>query len=155
MSDTNKRFSGNINKYGQKEVNQYLYNLQHAVFFNKKIEKVVSKKIKRYPIYKFEQNNGKLYKKFKYTNLDGFKKHFNINKTNKIVGIMPDYVGASPSKMVLNYNIFTKTFLNYKNDIKNDTSVNFYNDFIRSSSDTRVVYSSGYTTCHSHLKEFF
>jgi hypothetical protein len=92
--------------------------------------------------------------KFKYTNIDGFKKHFGINKTNRIVGYTPDYVGTTPSKIVLNDNVFTKFIINEKELIKNECSKEFYNDLIKSASDTRIVYSTGYTSVHSHLKEF-
>lgn len=118
------------------------------------MERIVSKKIKRYPIYKFVEHNGKLLTKFKYTDLKGFKKHFGINKTNRVIGYTPDYVGSTPSKMVLNDNIFSKFILEKYNELKKSCSNSFINDLLKSLSDTRIVYSTGYTSVHSHLKEF-
>jgi len=154
-SNTKRKYSGNIRKYGMNEVSEFLYNLQNAYNYKNNIEKVLSNKIKRYPIYKTEMFNNKIYTSFKYTNLEGFKTHFNINKTNRIVGYTPDYIGSSPSKIIKNDNLFTKVFLRYKSIIKDNTSSSFYNDIMKSGKDTRIVYSSGYTTCNSHLKEFF
>jgi hypothetical protein len=99
--------------------------------------------------------NGKILTKFKYTNLVEFKNHFNINRTNRVVGYTPDYIGSSPSTVIKNDNIFTKICIKYKDEIKNNCSNSFYNDLIKSSIDTRIVFSSGYTSSHSHLKEFF
>jgi hypothetical protein len=153
-TSSNKKRSKSINKFGANEVTNFLINLQSARFSNKNIEKVVSKKLKRYPIYKLVQNNGQLLTKFKYTNLDGFKKHFGINKTNKIVGYTPDYVGATPSNIVYNDNVFTKFILDKSKEIKTKCSKSFFIDLSKSITDTRVEFSTGYTSVHSHLKEF-
>jgi len=38
--------------------------------------------------------------RFKRVKMKEFTKHFNINKTNRVVGFTPDFVGSSKSKTV-------------------------------------------------------
>jgi hypothetical protein len=118
------------------------------------MNRVKSIKLKRYPIYKTVSIGSQILVKFKYTDNKGFRNHFNINETNRIVGFMPDYIGVNPSKVVLNENFLIKFSLRNQERFRDNYSESFYNQFLQSSSETRVVFSRGYNTSHSHLKEF-
>lgn len=139
---------------GMNQVLNFLSKLQKAKYYKGNIERVTSKKIKRYPIHKTVLNKNKIFQKFKYTNLEGFKSHFGINKTNRIVGYTPDYIGINPSNVIYNNNSFLKFVYNKFDIIEKDFSNTFLKQLKSSSSDTRINYSRGYNTVHSHLKEF-
>lgn len=93
--------------------------------------------------------------RYKRVDLEGFNKHFGLNKTNRIVGYTPDFVGASRSHIVRAKN-YIRDFIaeNFDFICKNNSST-CVNDLISSINSPRVVYSAGYDTCTSHLKEYF
>lgn len=125
------------------------------MYEKKKIDPPRTRRVKSYPIYKFIQHQGKLVKLFKRATLKEFKAHFNINKTNRIVGWTPDYLGSIKSKHVKSFNYFSSILKEVFNDVKPKLSETFIKDLYNSSVTHRAVYSAGYDTVHDHLKEYF
>lgn len=110
---------------------------------------------KFYPIYSLIQHNMNILMRFKRVEVDQFHKHFNINKTNRIVGFTPDFVGASRSTVVRGKNFIAEFISSNYSKITSSVSKSCKTDLIDSINNPRVVYSAGYDTCGAHLKEYF
>jgi len=110
---------------------------------------------KNYPIYSLVRRGYDIVMRYRRVKVEEFYKHLNINVTNRIVGFTPDFVGASRSQIVKARN-YVKEFISDNLDfICNETSESCKNDLISSINSPRVVYSAGYDTCTSHLREYF
>jgi len=93
--------------------------------------------------------------RFKRVKMKEFTKHFNINKTNRVVGFTPDFVGSSKSKTVKAKNFLLEFISCNFNTISDSVSDSCKNDLYDSINSPRIVYSAGFDTCTSHLKEYF
>jgi hypothetical protein len=141
-----------------RQVQDYLLGLNLGTYPKTKtqlIKQPKAKKIKKYPMFKLTNHSGSLISTFKYGKREDWMDHYGINKTNKIVGFLPDYIGFQDSRIIQNDNLLTKFCIDNFSEIKNRTSKTFFDELKKSSIDTRIVYSGGYDTCHSHLREFF
>jgi len=140
---------------GTNEIRQHLLRLNNPRFVNVVKPKLENRRVKSYLIYKFIRKNGVFTKYSKRVKLSEFKRWMNINKTNKVVGWTPDYVGSMPSLVTRAKNYITEAVSKCFTSIVSEVSIDMETDLIRSASNPRVVYSSGYDTVHSHIKEYF
>jgi hypothetical protein len=108
-----------------------------------------------YPIYSLIKRGQDILMRYKRVRVSDFHAHFNINKTNRIVGFTPDFVGASRSKVVKAKNFVSDFIAEHFEDIHKSVSKSCSSDLIQSINQPRVVYSAGYDTCAAHLKEYF
>lgn len=107
-----------------------------------------------YPVYSLVSKGLEILMRYKRVRIQDLYKHFNINKTNRVVGHTPDFVGASRSKVVKAKNYITEFISNNFDEILNSVSKDCSDDLIASINQPRVVYSGGYDTCGAHLKEY-
>lgn len=114
-----------------------------------------NRRVKSYGIYKLMKKGNSFFKVFKRVKLELFKEHYGINKTNRVVGWTPDYVGPTKSRYVKKKNHIPNFIDTNFNEIKNKCSDSFMTSLFRSSSSHRVNYTSGFDTSHAHLKEYF
>lgn len=102
-------------------------------------------------MYRLIKRGSTILKQFKFGSRADWCKHYKIKKTSRIVGITPDYVGFQSSKPLS----FNNYFLTYYRDVISKNKVCLSDEFIgeidKSITDTRIVYSGGYDTCHDHL----
>jgi hypothetical protein len=108
-----------------------------------------------YPIYSLIRRGQDVLMRYRRVKVDEFYKHFNINKTNRVVGFTPDFVGASRSTVVKARNFVTEFISENFDYINESVSSSCSSDLITSINQPRVVYSAGYDTCAAHLKEYF
>jgi len=145
----------NSSKLFNETVKDFLTRLSFARKNEHKLERPKWRRVKSYPCYKLFKNGNKIVKMFKRCKLSEFKTELGINKTNRVIGWTPDYVGASKSKSVKAKNYFYEFINNNFDEIDKVTSDSFTIDLFKSISDHRVVYSAGYDTSWAHLKEIF
>jgi len=127
-----------------------------SYFTDKKARNVAVRPVRKLWIYKTRREKNNIYKYGKSCRLSEFKQYFGINKTNRVVGITPDYVGSRPSKIVRCRNFFTDHFLKRHNYLLSDNFSDVFKQDIRSSiSESRIVLSGGYDSCDEHLKAIF
>jgi len=132
-----------------------LEDIGKGVIKYSRIKKKVIRNRVNYPIYSLVKRGFDVLMRYKRVKVENFNKHLKINKTNRIVGFTPDFVGASRSHIVKSRN-FVKDFISDNFEyICNNTTESCKNDLITSVSEPRVVYSAGYDTCTSHLREYF
>jgi len=110
---------------------------------------------KKYPIYSLIRKGCDITMRYKRVDIKNFYKHFNINKTNRVVGYTPDFVGGSRSNIVTSKNYITEFISSSYNELKSNLSSSCLRDLVSSINSPRVVYSGGNDTCTSHLKEYF
>jgi len=97
--------------------------------------------------------DGRIVKEVKTTNIEGFKKHFGIKTTNRIVGHTPNYVGFRPSRGI-NFNNVILKIVN-KNFYEIKTSFpRIFNNLKESIINFREVFSGSYDSNSGHIKEF-
>lgn len=108
-----------------------------------------------YPIYSLISTNFSILLRYKRVKIAELYKHFNINKTNRIVGFTPDFVGASRSTYVKSRNYITEFISDNFSNIVSKVSRSCKRDLVDSINNPRVVYSAGYDTCSAHLREYF
>jgi hypothetical protein len=146
-------------KSGKKDLNsisKFVTSLRTGRYFKESKFRTTSiRKLKKIPIFKLERVNGVISKKHKFVNLSEWKSHHNLNKTNRVVGFTPDFVGFQPSKLITKKNFFVNYFTAYNNGFSQTYSEEFLDEMGKSISQTRLVYSGGYDTCHQHLAESF
>jgi hypothetical protein len=110
---------------------------------------------KYYPIYSLVRKGTDVIMRYKRVLVTDFYKHFNINRTNRIVGYTPDFVGASRSQIVKAKNYINEFISDEFYNIKSEVTKACFKQLIASINEPRVVYSAGYDTCTAHLKEYF
>lgn len=143
----NSNFGEEVDKLC-KEFNSFTIN------DGKKFEERVSRRVKRFTIHRLVRFRKGIYSMFKNTDLDGFKKHYNINSTNRVVGYTPEYVGPTPSVVVSARNYICEFLSDNFQLIKSKVSSSCFKDLMSSSIESRVTYSAGFTSAYSHLKEY-
>lgn len=142
----NSDFSSNKTKTLQK--------LNYGMWTNTKWIKELNRNIKSFVISKFVYTNNKVLSMTKRVNFKNFKKFYGINKTSRIVGYTPDYIGSSVSKVVDAHNHITD-FISYryralKHKLSKDCLIQLRDSLL----DERVVISAGFDSSSPHLKEF-
>jgi hypothetical protein len=115
----------------------------------------LKRRIKRFRVFKLFNKNGSLFKLFKDLSFDQMTSHYGINKTNRVVGFTPDYIGPSVSVLVDKKNFVVEFLNNNISLLKNSLTSCCYSDLLSSSNSERVVYSAGFDTCGAHLREYF
>jgi hypothetical protein len=152
--ENNFKHKSNISKEGKSQVDS-LYKELENFSFNKtsNIDIKISRKIKRINLFELRYFKGSIKKFFSKVNLTGFKNFFNINKTNRVVGFTPDYVGIIPSRPVNFDNIYISFIKDNLNEIKNKTPI-LYESIIKSLVNFREVFSGSYDSNSGHLKNF-
>lgn len=136
-------------------IKNLLRDIGRGTFRKGLINEVVIRNRVNYPIYSLIRRGYDIIMRYKRVKVEDFYKHLNINKTNRIVGFTPDFVGASRSTVVRARN-YIKEFLSDNFEyITTNTSESCKNDLITSICSPRVVYSAGYDTCAAHLREYF
>lgn len=133
----------------------FLARLNKAKYHKEKLIHPRTRRVKSYGIYKLFLGNDTIVKLYKRVKLKVFKEYLGINKTNRIIGWTPDYVGASKSRKVKKRNYIYELIKHNLHMIKERCDVSFINDMYKSLIDHRVVYSPGYDTTFDHLKEYF
>jgi hypothetical protein len=108
-----------------------------------------------YPVYSLIKRGQDILMRYTRVKVSGFYKHFNINKTNRVVGYTPDFVGASRSNVVKARNFVSEFISDNFDTILNSVSSSCARQLVQSINQPRVVYSAGYDTSGAHLKEYF
>lgn len=144
-----------IKKEGKNQFRNFLGEFEN--FINSKnideIKGKIHRKIKKIRVYRLNNFGGRIVKELKVIAAENFSKHFNINKTNRVVGYTPNYVGFRPGYPV-NFNNIIVKIIN-----ENYTSIreNFPRIFLslkNSLINFREVFSGSYDTNSGHLLEF-
>jgi len=144
------------NKIGfEASFNQLLSDLKKGMYRSKIDENVLLKRYKNFNVFKLVQSKLDILQLFKKVDLEGYKTHYQIDKTNRIIGFMPDYIGTVPSRVVRAKNYIAEFIADNLNDIKDVVSSSCYDELIDSINSPRVVYSGGFETCGAHLREYF
>merc|ERR1711957_262381 len=81
-----------------------------------------------FKIYSLIKTNSQILMRFKRIKINEFNKHFNINKTNRVVGFTPDFVGSSKSKTVKAKNFLLEFISCNFNTISDSVSDSCKND---------------------------
>jgi len=110
--------------------------------------------VKSFPIFRLVSYDNIVVKLYKRVKVSDFMKFFGINKTNRIVGWLPEYLGPTPSKPVSIKNFISEFLSSELSNIKKVVTPSCYNELFSSCSTQRVVYSRGYDTANSHLREY-
>jgi len=133
-----------------------MLRLNKSTFWkDKKLEKPYQRKVKSYNIYKLFMEGSNVYKLNRRVKLSEYKEHFKINKTNKVVGWTPDYLGSSKSKLIKSKNYISELTLKCSDKIFSTCSESFTTEMFNSLKSERIVYSPGYDTSNAHLREYF
>lgn len=140
---------------GDNQIVDFFVSINNFKKFNIGLYHAENRVINKIGIYKTQHLNGIIETSFKKVNFSEFRKHFGINKTNRIVGTTPDYVGAVPSKILMKQNYFVDFVIKRFDTIKAVSTDDFYLQMMKSCTDTRVTFSKGYSSSHAHLKECF
>lgn len=157
MSSESKRGKHklDLSKEGKRQFLDFLGEFENFIKTKdiSEIKAKIERKIKRFRIYRLNKVGGRIVKQLKVTDLSGFKNYFNINKTNRVVGFTPNYVGFRPSYPV-NFNNVIVKIIN-----KNLSSIKFnfpkvYKSLIESLVNFREVYSGSFDSNSGHIIEF-
>lgn len=144
-----------IKKSGSKEIKQLDTEIDNFMIRkNHKVLNKVQRKVKSVCIYDLRKIGGRVVKLFKRVRkIQHFKQYCGINKTNRITGFTPFYIGFRRSRPVNFNNIYNDFFFENFTEIKNRFP-NIYKDLIKSASDFREVYSGSPDSNFNHLKRF-
>jgi len=144
-----------IRKEGKVQFLSYLKEFEN--FINTKdISKIKSKavrQVKKLRVFKLDKVDGRIVKQHKVTNMVGFKQHLQINKTNRIVSITPNYVGFRPSYPI-NFNNVIVSVINEKFNYIKDEFPRVFNNIKESLVNFREVFSGAYDSNSGHIIEF-
>lgn len=144
-----------IKKEGKKQFLSFIGEFENFIA-TKSIEKIRSKiqrKIKKLRIYRLIKEGGRIVKQLFVTNINGFERFYKINKTNRVVGYTPNYVGFRPGYPVNFNNVIIKIIYEKLSLIKCKFP-NIFKNLEESLSNFREVYSGSYDTNSGHLIEF-
>jgi hypothetical protein len=134
----------------KESLESFLFKIERGRMDKKFLTQPKSRRVKSYPIFKLVTFKGFLIKLFKRVTLKDFKKHYNIDKTNRVVGWTPDYLGATRSKYIHKPNLLKLDV--FESVHKTDKfSKDYIKDVSKSIIDHRVVYSAGFDTVHDHI----
>lgn len=109
---------------------------------------------KSYPVYKLLRYGNKILLKYKRMLVEDMPDYFNMKKTNRVVGFLPDFAGATRSSIVNSKNYITEFISDRFNEIESVVSSSCFEDLMSSIENPRAVYSAGYDTIGSHLREY-
>lgn len=116
-----------------------------------KVLRVLTRKIGRYPMHRLIRRGHCILKQFRWGSRKEWCEHYKIKKTSRIVGVTPDYVGFQPSKPLVFNNYFIAFYNSVLSKDVSFMSDEFVNEIYSSITDSRIVYTGGYDTCHDHL----
>lgn len=142
---------------GKKQIDEILISLNTPRYHNQKYLGVrIQRKVKRLVIYKLESSKGQVVKYSKSVRMRQFREYYGLinNKTAKIVGFTPNYIGVKPSKPIISRNYIKDYFSKNwdKISVTYPTAFNFIN---KSLNKERIVFDAGFDTATEHLKENF
>lgn len=150
------KHKADIRKEGKLQYLKFLKNFEYFMnrsnFDELKIQ--IQRKIKKIRIFRLIKKGGRLMKQICVTNIKGFKDFYGINKTNRVVGFTPSYVGFRPARPVNFNNIIVKVINNNFDVIKNKFP-GVFNSLIESLINFREVFSGSYDSNSGHLRDFF
>lgn len=131
-----------------------LQKLKLGKWNNTKWLREIRRKIGSFMLYKTYMRRGKIYSLHKRVKFTEFKNYLGIKNTNRIIGYTPDYIGPTVSKVVNARNFVTEFLSDQFFVLKDRLSIYCFEDLIKSANEERVVFTAGYTSSISHLKEY-
>lgn len=139
------------------EATKLLFKINKGSYFKAARERVVmSRSVRKIWIHRFRRENNSFVHETKSCRLGEFEKHLGINKTNRVIGFTPDFVGSRPSRVVKTHNFFTQHFIENFSELNSGMFSPEFTSAMKSSiSESRIVYSGGYDTCDDHLRYIF
>lgn len=151
---TNKSYKTRDKVNFSTSVNKILRDIGKGTYRSRFSSELKVRFRKSFPAYRLVRQGLCVFMKYRRYSFDNFNKHFGINKTNRVIGFTPDFVGATRANVVRAKNYIIEFVNDNIDEIKKVISSSCYNDLLRSVWSPRVVYSAGYDTVYDHLKEY-